>query len=200
MAFVSLEGLARFWANIKQRLEGSANADLANVSNAAFAQKMYAADLEAIYTAESTDGVAYTVTVPGITEMKHGMRIMISPSRNSASTAPTLNVNGLGAYGIRLPLSFNNVACTLPKLATFYSAGKPILLMFDESYAHGIWKAVEKPKVSAQDLYGTVPLEGGGTGATTAEAALEALGAVSQVDYDAKIAELEARIAALEGN
>lgn len=200
MAFVNLEGLARFWWNIKQRLEGSADADLANVSAAAFAQKMREAELEAIYTAESTDGIAYTVTVPGVTELKHGMRIWISPSRNSASTTPTLNVNGLGAHGMRLPLSFNNVASSMPKLATYFSAGKPMMLWYDESYAHGQWKVFGKNRTSAQDLYGTVPVEGGGTGATTAEAALEALGAVSQLEYDEKIAALEARIAALEGN
>ena len=198
MAFVSLEGLARFWWNIRQRLDGSANADLANVSAEAFAQKMREAEVAAIYTAESTDGVAYTVTIPGVTELKHGMRIVIMPSRNSASTAPTLDVNGLGAHGMRLPLSFNNVAATMPKLATYFSAGKPIMLWYDESYAHGQWKVFGKNRVSAQDLYGTVPVEGGGTGATTAEAALEALGAVSQIEYDEKIAALEARLAALE--
>lgn len=200
MAFVNLAGLARFWENIKQRIEGSANADLSNVSNAAFAQKMREAEVEAIYTAESTDGVAYTVTVPGVTELVHGMRIWIIPSRNSSSTTPTLNVNGLGAHGMRLPLSFNNVASTMPKLATYFSAGKPMMLWYDESYAHGQWKVFGKNRTSAQDLYGTVPIEGGGTGATTAEAALEALGAVSQLEYDEKIAALEARIAALEGN
>ena len=47
MAFITLEGLARFWANIKQRLEGAANADLANVSAAAFAQKRREAELDA---------------------------------------------------------------------------------------------------------------------------------------------------------
>ena len=198
MALVTLGGLARFWANIKQRLEGSANADLANVSAAAFAQKMREAELDAMYVAESTDGVAYAVNVPGVTELKHGMRLVIIPSRNSSATAITLDVNGLGAKHLRLPLSFNNVAATMPRLATYYSAGKPLMIWYDESYAHGQWKVFGKNRVSAQDLYGTVPIDSGGTGATTAEDALEALGAVSQIDYDAKIAELEARIAALE--
>lgn len=200
MALVSLEGLRRFWANILQRIEGQASADLANVSNSAFAQKMREAEVEAIYTAESTDGIAYTVNVPGVTELKHGMRITISPSRNSASTTPTLNVNGLGAHGMRLPLSFNNVASSMPKLATYYSAGKPMTLWYDESYAHGQWKVFGKNRTSAQDLYGTVPVESGGTGATTAEDALETLGAVSLIEYTEKIAALEARIAALENN
>ena len=198
MAFVTLQGLARFWANIKQRLEGSANADLANVSAAAFAQKMREAELEAMYVAESTDGVAYTVTVPGVTELKHGMRIVIVPSRNSSSTTITLDVNGLGAHGIRLPLSFNNVASTMPKQATYYSVGKPLHLWYDESYARGQWKVFGKNKTSAQDLYGTVPIESGGTGANTAEDALETLGAASQVYVDEQFAALAARIAALE--
>lgn len=200
MALITLERLTRFWENVKQRLEGSASADLANVSNAAFAQKMREAELEAIYTAESTDGIAYTVTVPGVTELKHGMHIVISPSRNSASTSITLDVNGLGAKYVRLPLSFNNVAATMPKMATYYSVGKPLHLWYDESYAHGQWKVFGKNKTSAQDLYGTVPVESGGTGATTAEDALETLGAVSLIEYSEKIAEIEARIAALESN
>lgn len=169
MAFITLEGLARFWQNVKQRAD-------------------------AIYTAESTDGVAYTATIPGITELKHGMRITISPARVSASTVPTLDINGLGAHTIRIPLSFNNAASTIPKMATFYSAGKPLLLMYDSTYPHGQWKAVEKMRVSAQDLYGVTPIESGGTGAENAAEARTNLGAASQADVEA----LAARIAALE--
>ena len=73
MTFITLEGLRRFWRNVSQRAT-------------------------AIYTAASSDGVSYTVTVPGVTELKHGMRITISPARMSASASPTLNVNGLGAH------------------------------------------------------------------------------------------------------
>lgn len=194
MALIDLAGLRRFFDNLKTLLDGKASADLSNVSNAAFAQKMREAEQEAIYTAESTDGIAYTVTVPGATELKHGMRIMISPSRNSASTAITLDVNGLGAKYVRLPLSFNNVAASMPRLATFYSAGKPMLLMYDATYAQGQWKAVEKPRVSAQDLYGSTPIESGGTGAATAEAALENLGAASKAYVDEQIATLRSLI------
>lgn len=198
MALIDLAGLNRFWHNIKQRLDAKASADLSNVSAETFAQKMREAELSAIYTAESTDGIAYTVTVPGVTELTHGMRIVISPSRNSASTAPTLDVNGLGAKGMRLPLSFNNVAATMPRLATFFSAGKPLLLMYDASYGHGQWKAVEKNRVSAQDLYGVTPIESGGTGGDTAEEALTNLGAASVTYVDGQIAALIARIEALE--
>lgn len=194
MALIDLAGLRRFFDGLKTLLDGKASADLSNVSNAAFAQKMREADVDAIYTAESTDGIAYTVTVPGVTELVHGMRIVISPSRNSASTAITLDVNGLGAKYVRLPLSFNNVAASMPRLATFYSAGKPLLLMYDATYAQGQWKAVEKPRVSAQDLYGTTPIESGGTGGTTAADALENLGAASKAYVDDQIAALRALI------
>lgn len=169
MAFVTLEGLRRFWQNVSQRAT-------------------------AIYTAASSDGVSYTVTIPGVTELKHGMRITISPARMSASISPTLNVNGLGTHGIRLPLTFNNTAAATPNLATFYSAGKPLLLMYDASYAGGVWKAMEKPLVSAPDLYGITPIENGGTGADNAADALTKLGAASKASLDA----LAARVAALE--
>ena len=200
MGLINTSLLARFWEKVKQHLDNGASNDLSNVSAATFAQKMREAELAAIYTAESTDGIAYTVTVPGVTELKHGMRIVISPSRNSASTSITLDVNGLGAKYVRLPLSFNNVAATMPKQATYYSVGKPLVLWYDESYAHGQWKVFGKNKTSAQDLYGTVPIASGGTGATTAEDALEMLGAVSLLEYGEKISELEGRIASLEGN
>lgn len=169
MTFITLEGLRRFWRNVNQRAT-------------------------AIYTAASSDGVSYTVTVPGVTELKHGMRITISPARMSASASPTLNVNGLGAHGIRLPLTFNNVAAATPNIATFYSAGKPLLLMYDATYAGGVWKAMEKPCVSAQDLYGVTPVVNGGTGADNAADALTSLGAASKASLDA----LAARVAALE--
>jgi len=130
-----------------------------------------------IVPATSTDGVAYVATVPGVDELYNGLEIIIIPSVVSASTTPTLNVNGLGAKPIRVPLSFNNAAMTTPKLATYYTANRPLKLMFDSDYlTGGIWKVVDKQRTSAQDLYGTVPVEGGGTGAETAESARTNLG------------------------
>lgn len=198
MALINVARLRRFWENVQQRLEGMASADLSDVSGVDFAKKAVQSSADGIYTAESDDGVAYTVTIPGITELKNGMRIMISPARNSASTSPTLDVNGLGTKNIRLPLSFNTIASATPRLTTFYTAGKPILLMYDEDYGHGTWKAVEKPRVSAQDLYGVTPIESGGTGANNAADALANLGAASTAYVDAQVAALTARIEALE--
>ncbi len=131
-----------------------------------------------IAEAVSTDGIAYTATVEGVTELYNGLTITVIPNMNSASKTITLNVNGLGAKMVRVPLSFNNAAMTTPRLDTYYSEGRPLTLQYDAEYlaGDGIWKTVGKERTSAQDLYGTVPIESGGTDATTAEDAREKLG------------------------
>lgn len=138
-----------------------------------------------IVTASSSDGVAYTATVEGVTELKNGMLITIVPNKTSTSTTVTLDVNGLGAKMVRLPLSFNNAAMSIPKLETYYTVDRPITLQYDAHYlaGDGIWKVYGKQKTSAQDLYGSVPVESGGTGAATAAEARENLGAMaSKID------------------
>lgn len=134
-----------------------------------------------IVAATSTDGVAYAATVEGVTELKNGMLLTIVPSMTSKSTAITLDVNGLGAKMVRLPLSFNNAAMSIPKLETYYTVDRPITLQYDAHYlaGDGIWKTIGKQKTSAQDLYGNVPIESGGTGADTAADARANLGAMA---------------------
>lgn len=169
--------------NITPEKIGAAKDDLTNVENADLKSKVASAAVGVpIANAESSDGIAYTATVPGVTELINGMLLTIIPSMTSTSTNITLDVNGLGATNVRLPLSFNTAAMDRPRLDTFYVAERPITLQYDANYAAGgIWKVFEKNKTSAQDLYGTVPIESGGTNAKTAEAALENLGAAPKV-------------------
>lgn len=131
-----------------------------------------------VVRAYSTDGIAYTATVPDVTSLENGMLLTIVPDVVSASTTITLNINNLGAKMVRLPLSFNNAAMTTPKLATYFTADRPLTLQYDAYYlsGDGIWKTFGKQRTSAQDLYGTVPIESGGTDATTAAEAREKLG------------------------
>lgn len=173
MGLVDSSKLGRFFTNLKTN----------------FAEIFMEKQPEMIYTAESSDGVNYTVTVPGVTSLYSGLRIMVKFGKNSASTAPKLNVNNLGAKNIRQALSTNNSATAPGGSNTWLTTACPVEL----TYTGSMWKT-DFVRPSASNMYGTVPINCGGTGATTAEAARTALGAVSQDDFDA----LVARVAALE--
>lgn len=136
-------------------------------------------DIIRVVTATTTDGAAYSATLDGVTELTNGMLVTIIPNMTSNTQTITLNINGLGAKMVRLPLSFNNAAMTMPRLETYFVEGRPITLQYDANYiTGGAWKTFGKQRASAQDLYGTVPIESGGTGAETAEAARTNLGAM----------------------
>ena len=181
-----------FWTGVSKALAelqemtpdtiGAAEADLSNVDKATFKQFANGAGVSGvpIVAATSTDGAAYTATIDGITELKNGFVITIIPNINSTTTAPTLNVNGMGAVPIRIPLSINNAIMTQPENAGYYVAGRPISLQFDADHlTTGVWKTYGKQRASGQDLYGVVPIENGGTGAETAEEARTNLGAAA---------------------
>ena len=69
----------------------------------------------------------------------------------------------------------------------------PVILTYNGT----VWKT-NFVRPSESGLYGTVPLESGGTGATTEEGASTNLWAASKTYFDEKIALLEARVEALE--
>ena len=118
-----------------------------------------------VVDAISTDGASYSATVEDLGELYSGFELTIIPNIVSTTTAPTLNVNGLGAKPIRLSLSANNTMMVQPEDASYYAAGRPIKLMFDSKYlSTGVWKVMGKQRPSATDLYGTVPVASGGTG------------------------------------
>ena len=124
----------------------------------------------------STDGVNYKVTLGGVSKLANGLEITIVPNMNNVSNSVTLNVNGLGAKQIRLPLSTNTSAMVSPSVSYFVE-GRPVKLMYDANFSSaGIWKVVEKQKTSATDLYGSVPIASGGHGGTTAKEARTNLG------------------------
>lgn len=129
-----------------------------------------------VVDALSSDGASYTATVEDLEELYNGLEITIIPNIASTTTAPTLNVNGLGAKPIRLSLSLNNSMLVQPGKNDYYAAGRPIKLMFDSKYlSSGAWRVANKQRPSAEDLYGTIPIESGGTGADNAIEALKNL-------------------------
>lgn len=118
------------------------------------------------------DGANYTATVPGITALKAGLTLTLIPHTVSTAVLPKLDVNGLGAKAIRRRVSNSTVTTVASATANWLAANKPIRVTFDGTY----WIA-DMDRPNATDLYGTVAIANGGTGASTADAALTALGA-----------------------
>lgn len=123
------------------------------------------------------DGNAYTATVSNFPSLVVGKKITIIPHVTSAKANPTLNVNELGAKYIRQRLSTTTSTTTAGQSASWLVANKPITVMYDGTY----WVA-DLVRPDANTFYGTLDINQGGTGATTAEAALENLGAVGKAD------------------
>lgn len=141
----------------------------------------------AVVEATSSDGVAYSATVPGVTELYAGLEITIIPNMASTTTAPTLDINGLGAKNVRLPVSTNTAMLAQPETESYFVDSRPVKLMYDAKFiGKGAWVAVNKQRQSGSDLYGSVPIEKGGTGADNLEEArsnLEVAQAIESNDY-----------------
>ena len=129
--------------------------------------------------ATSSDGVTYTAEIDNLTELYPGLCLTVILDKTSDSKNPTLNVNGLGAKYFRQKLSTNISTTTEGANNTWLVAKKPFSVMYNGTY----W-VVELARTDANNIYGTVPITAGGTGATTAEAALENLRAASKYDVE----------------
>lgn len=126
------------------------------------------------------DGSAYIASVPSITALTVGASFIMIPHVMSASTTPTLDVNGLGAKEIKRRLS--NLATSLQAgyTDTWLATGRPFRVTYDG--AAWIVEGHEKP--TAADIYGTFGIDKGGTGANTAADARENLEVYSKVDHE----------------
>ena len=129
-----------------------------------------------VVKATSGDGIAYSATVPGVSELYAGLEIVIVPKMASASTAITLDINGMGAKLVRLPVSTNTAVLAQPETEGYFVDNRPVKLMYDPEYAgKGSWVAIGRQRQSGNDIYGQVPIENGGTGADTLAEAQENL-------------------------
>lgn len=128
---------------------------------------------ERIANATSTDGKAYTANLPGVAKLYNGLEIVIIPDITSTTTLPSLNINGIGAVSIKRRITSNTRTTVQSEDENFLYEDQPIRLIYNGS----AWVA-DMARANVNDLYGTVPVEKGGTGADNAAEALENLGAV----------------------
>lgn len=114
--------------------------------------------------ATSSDGITYTATVEGLTELYVGCSLMIVPNRESASTGGvTLNVNNLGAVGVRRWDNLNTSEWWGFSINAWMKAGYPVRLKYTGAY----WIVEGMSKTYATDLQGVVQVDKGGTGVTS---------------------------------
>lgn len=142
--------------------DGSANASISTTSTS----------MHGITT--SGTGAAYTATVSGITSLTAGASFIMIPNVVSTTTTPTLNVNSLGAKGLRMHSSAASGTVMTASSNAWLTASKPIQVTYDGTY----WIA-DFTRPAASTISGTVPIANGGTGATTAADARTNLGAAA---------------------
>lgn len=85
-------------------------------------------------SAESTDGVAYTATVPGIDSLTVGHSFVMVPSVVSTSQNCTLNVNGLGAKALRIRSTGYTATTVSPPAANWLANGKPVRVTYEGTF------------------------------------------------------------------
>lgn len=131
---------------------GAASASTIETMQAAIDSKPSAADAVYTATAASTDGVAYTATVSGIDSLTVGASFIMVPNKASASKAPTLNVNGLGAKPIRRRLSSLTTSLQQGYSTNWIALNKPFTVVYDGT----AWVIEGLTKTDGADVYGAV--------------------------------------------
>ena len=128
-------------------------------------------------SATSSDGVTYSATVSGITELTAGVSFVMIPNKISTSRTPTLNVNGLGAKSLRVKVSGYTGTTTAALTTNWLAPNKPIRVTYD-----GLWWVCDMALPSASSMYGNVKAEdvdytntNSGLTATQVQAAIDEL-------------------------
>lgn len=137
----------------------------------AFDEKVDKSSIQISPVTTSGTGAAYIATVNGITALESGARFVMLPHTVSTTSSPTLDVNGLGAKPIRQRLSNSTQSTVAGTTNDWLAAGKPVDIMYD-----GAFWVVDFVRPNMVSAYGVLPIENGGTGATTVEQAKKNLG------------------------
>lgn len=134
----------------------------------------------------SEDGALYTANIAGITELYNGLTITIIPNMTSTKAAVQFNLNGWGAKNVRAKINGYNSgnSGTLAAFASWVGENAPLTIRYFSKFDN--WQTVDFSRPSASGLYGTMDIEQGGTGASTAELArknLEVAQAIEDSTY-----------------
>ena len=124
-------------------------------------------------------GAAYKADVKAIDALTVGVNFTIVPHVTCTTLSPTLDVNGFGAKPIKQRLSSGLTNTIALASNDVFAKGKPVEVFYD-----GTSWVIDMQAPDATHLHGvvsvgslpTVPVNKGGTGATTAFAALNNLG------------------------
>lgn len=107
----------------------------------------------------STDGVTYTGTLDKITALYSGLEITIIPDKTSTSTSVKLNLNGLGVKNVKQGVTYVTAVALPPVNSSWLAANRPLKIIYDGTQ----WKTVST-RANANDFYGTLTPDHGGTG------------------------------------
>ncbi len=86
------------------------------------------------FASTSTDGVTYTVTVPGIESLVVGYSFVMVPDTISTNINIWLNVNDLGAKRLRIKGTGHTGLTVSPSEANWLAPNKPVRVTYD-----GLW-------------------------------------------------------------
>jgi len=108
-------------------------------------------------------GAAYTATIPGITELKTGVKVRIEPHTSCTTPYPTLNVNGLGDADIYMKLAGGGCGETA-NVAGWLEAHHSYELTYSECDEGWIANVTYIDLDGANTFINALPVKHGGTG------------------------------------
>lgn len=165
---------------VKPELQDAADITAMNENWETIDNEIFNAVHGKLTTITSDDGITYTGTIIGITELYKGLKIYVIPNITGTSKTPTLNLNGLGAKNIIMPIDgTNTVVGSNGAYNDNWFTVAPVTLTYDGTR----WKSDVKVQ-DANSIYGTISIEHGGTGGSTAALAREKLEVYSKSEIE----------------